>query len=268
MEDIKITIIQTSLEWENVDENLSSFDKFISQIIKDKPDLIVLPEEFNTAFSVKPENFYEKLDGKTIKWMAKQASLMNCVIIGSLIIKENNKYFNTLIWMRPDGSFETYRKRHLFRMGKEHLKFSGGHDRLIVDLKGWKICPLICYDLRFPVWAKNTFKNEKYEYDILIYIATWPEVCSHGWKTLLMARAIENQAFVIGVNRVGKDGNSISYSGDSAIVDPNGEVVSGIQSNQETFETINLSYFTLSNIRSKFNAGFDWDNFKISDRID
>lgn len=266
MEDIKITILQTSLVWEDVDENLNSFDKKLS-IINDKPDLIVLPEEFNTAFSVKPEKYYEKLDGKTINWMARKASSMNCVIAGSLIIKNNNKYFNTLIWMKPDGNFDTYNKRHLFRMGKEHLKFSGGKKRLIVDLKGWKICPLICYDLRFPVWAKNVFKNENYEYDVLIYIANWPEIRNQAWKTLLLARAIENQAFVIGVNRIGKDGNNISYSGDSAVIDPQGKIISSIKPNQNTFQTINLSYSTLRNIRDKFNAGFDWDNFEISDKI-
>ncbi|MBI9038833.1 MAG: amidohydrolase [Bacteroidales bacterium] len=266
MQDIKITILQTTLEWEDVDKNLSSFDNLFSQI-DDKPDLIVLPEEFNTAFSVKPERFYEKLDGKTMIWMAKNASLMNCVITGSLIIKENNEYFNTLIWMRPDGSYESYHKRHLFRMGKEHLKFSEGRSRLIVELKDWKICPLICYDLRFPVWAKNTFKNEKYEYDVLIYIANWPEIRSHSWKTLLLARAIENQAFVVGVNRIGEDGNNISYSGDSAVINPKGEIISNIQPNREAFETINLSYSILTSIRSKFNAGFDWDNFKISTKI-
>ena len=266
MQNLKITIIQTNLVWENVDENLNSFDKQLSQI-NDKPDLIVLPEEFNTAFSVKPEKYHEKLDGKTINWMSGKASMMNCVITGSLIIKENKRYFNTLIWMRPDGSFDTYNKRHLFRMGKEHLKFSGGNKRLIVDLKGWKICPLICYDLRFPVWAKNIYKNKNYEYDVLIYIANWPEIRNHAWKTLLLARAIENQTFVVGVNRIGKDGNNISYSGDSAVIDPHGKIISNIKENQDIFQTISLSYSTLANIRNKFNAGFDWDNFEISDKI-
>ena len=230
MKDLKVTIIQSNLHWENVQKNLDMFAKKISHI--QNIDLIVLPEMFTTGFTMKSVEFAEGLTGKTVEWMKAQAKKTNAVICGGMITKQEDKFYNTLIWMRPDGTFEHYNKRHLFRMGDENKNYSAGDKRIIVDLKGWKICPMVCYDLRFPVWCRNKFEVQgskfevKYEYDVLLFIANWPEKRNHPWKTLLLARAIENISYVIGVNRVGNDNNGIHHSGDSAVINYKGEVVS------------------------------------------
>lgn len=166
--------------------------------------------------------------------------------------------------MKPNGEFEFYDKRHLFSAANEHLLLTSGEKKLIVELNGWKICPLICYDLRFPVWSRNTFTEEtKYEYDCLIYVANWPERRSHSWKSLLVARAIENQAYVVGVNRVGKDGKGIIHSGDSAVIEPKGKAISDLKPNAEGIETVELSYANLQDYRKLFQIGSDWDRFNL-----
>ena len=257
MQDLKVTIIQTALYWESIDENLEMFGQKTSQI-EDETDLIVLPEMFNTAFTMSSEKLAEEMDGKTMQWMKNAAKAKNCVVVGSLIINENGNYYNRLIWMRTDGSYETYDKRHLFRMMDEHKYFSGGDRRIVVELNGWRICPLVCYDLRFPVWCRN-----KGDYDCLIYIANWPEARRNAWNTLLLARAIENQVYVIGVNRIGKDGNEIAFSGDSVVIDPKGQIISQTQSYQENIETVSLSYEELEDFRKKFPVDLDGDEFVI-----
>jgi predicted amidohydrolase len=181
----------------------------------------VLPEMFSTGFTMNAEKLAEPMEGKTMKWMHKAAAQNKCVITGSIVIKENGKYYNRLIWMRQDGSYEQYDKRHLFALGKEDEVYTAGDKKLIVDLNGWKICPMICYDLRFPVWLRNVNSD----YDLLLFVANWPERRIAHWRALLNARAIENQAYVVGVNRIGHDGNEIYHSGDSTCVDPNGNVL-------------------------------------------
>lgn len=262
MQDLNITLVQTSLEWEDKASNLSNLGKIIDEI-KGNSHLIILPEMFNTGFSMHPEKLAENMYGETLDWMMEKSKLINAVICGSLIIHENEKYFNRLVWMRPDGSFETYDKRHLFRMANEQEKFSQGNKKLIVELLGWKIRPLICYDLRFPVWSKNNFQNNEHDYDFLIYIANWPYVRSYHWKTLLAARAIENQVFVAGVNRVGLDGNQMDHSGDSALIDPLGNYVVSTKPFMETVISTTLKAEILTNAREKFQVGMDWDNFEI-----
>lgn len=259
MNDLTITIIQTALHWEDKEKNLDMFSQKID-VISEPSDLIVLPEMFTTGFSMMPEKLAESMNDETIKWIKEKAKKKNCVITGSFICEENGKYFNRLIWMNPDGTFNTYDKRHLFRLGDEDQHYSGGDKKIIVDLKGWKICPLICYDLRFPVWSRNTQQNS---YDVLIYIANWPERRSSAWKTLLPARAIENQSYVVGLNRVGHDGNGITHSGDSMAINAKGEIISKIKPNEESVETITLSYTELSEYRKLFPVMLDADSFEI-----
>jgi len=262
--DLKISLIQTSLHWEDTAKNLEMLSGKIDSI-KDDTDLILLPEMFSTGFSMQPEKFSEKMDGPSVGWMKEKAIAKNCVVCGSLIIEEGGKYYNRLIWMRPDGTHEQYDKRHLFRYAKEDEHYTPGSKKIIVDLKGWKICPLVCYDLRFPLWSRNKWSHELGipAYDILLYVANWPERRNHPWKTLLLARAIENQCYVIGLNRVGDDGNKIGHSGDSAVIDPKGEVISKVKALEEVTETVTLSYKELEEFRKIFPVGLDADEFEI-----
>ncbi|MFD0794128.1 amidohydrolase [Mucilaginibacter litoreus] len=221
MDNLKITVYQGYLFWENIDKNLKNISLRLSNI-REKTNLIILPEMFNTGFTMNAEQLAEPMEGKTMQWMKQTAAKFDCVLTGSIIIKENDSFYNRLIWMRPDGSYEHYDKRHLFALGKEHNTYTPGANKLIVELNGWRICPVICYDLRFPVWLRNIPAEE---YDLLIIVANWPEKRALHWRTLIPARAVENQAYVIGVNRVGHDGNEIYHSGDSTCIDPNGNVV-------------------------------------------
>ncbi|MCC6837611.1 MAG: amidohydrolase, partial [Bacteroidia bacterium] len=234
MNDLKITIIQSALYWENIDWNLEQFAKKIDSI-KEQTDLIILPEMFTTGFTMQPELLAEGMNGKALAWMKVHAQKKQCVITGSFVCEENGNYYNRLVWMRADGSYATYDKRHLFTMANEDKHYTAGSKKIIEEIKGWKICPLICYDLRFPVWARN--KNDN-RYDLLIYVANWPERRNHPWKTLLLARSIENQCYVAGVNRVGNDGNEIYHSGDSAVINFKGEILSKTPAHDECIETI------------------------------
>ncbi len=258
--DLKITAIQSELHWEDVDQNLAMFSGKIDAI-SEETDVIVLPEMFNTGFSMLSEKLSETMKGKSVYWMKEIAQKVNAVIIGSLVIEEDNNCYNRLIWAQPDGEVKTYDKRHLFRMANEHEHFKAGTERLIIDYKGWKICPLVCYDLRFPVWSRNSSENQ---YDLLIYIANWPGARKAPWSKLLEARAIENQCYVVGVNRVGKDGKDIAYAGNSAIINPKGEIISTIAENENCSETILLSLEQLNNFRKAFPVGMDADDFQVT----
>ncbi|HEY1010469.1 MAG: amidohydrolase [Daejeonella sp.] len=257
MNTLKVTTFQAYLFWENIEKNLQNLGLRLSSI-REKTDLIVLPEMFNTGFSMNPEKLAEDMGGRSMKWMLEQAKKFNSVVTGSLIIKEDGKYYNRLIWMRPDGSHEWYDKRHLFGLGDEDQHYTGGNKKLFVELNGWKICPVICYDLRFPVWLRN--KNE--EYDILLVVANWPEKRSLHWRTLIPARAVENQAFVIAVNRVGHDGNEVYHSGDSMCIDPNGKVVY-YKPNDEDLYTFSINKEEVENARTHHPFLKDADGFKI-----
>ena len=259
MNQLKITLIQSDLHWENKEKNLEMFSEKIASI-SEFTDLIILPEMITTGFSMRPELFAETMSGSTIFWMTQKAKEKNCVITGSFICEENGNYFNRLVWMNADGSYSSYDKRHLFRMGDENKHYGHGQKKLIVDLKGWKICPMICYDLRFPVWTRNT---KEHVYDVLIYVANWPERRAHPWKSLLIARAIENQCFVAGINRVGNDGNEIYHSGDSVVLDFKGEPLSKIESGIEVIHTLTLNYKELVEFRKLFPVMLDADDFEI-----
>nr|NQU90392.1 amidohydrolase [Bacteroidota bacterium] len=262
MQDLTITFIQSNLVWEDTEANLERFDAKLSQI-RNQPDLVILPEMFNTGFSINPDKTAEKPDGRSFEWLKQKAVELNCTITASILTDDGGKYYNRLFWIHPEGTFFTYDKRHLFRLGEEYKVFSAGTSRNIFKLKGWKILPLICYDLRFPVWSKNRYADGNYEYDLLIYIANWPEIRSYAWKQLLIARAIENQSYVAGVNRVGNDGHGIAHSGDSMVVDPNGKVLMKAQPHHEDILSLQISHTAMEDYRSQFRVGLDWDAFRI-----
>lgn len=264
MQDISVAIIQTKLEWENTDANLSHFNKLLSQI-ETHVDLIVLPEMFSTAFSMNPEKYAEPMSGKAMTWLKEKAKEKNCTIVGSIMTEDSGKFYNRLTWMSPDGSAAYYDKKHLFRFAGEHMVFSGGKKNITTTLKEWKFRPQICFDLRFPVWNMNTFENGNFNYDCLLIVANWPERRRDPWISLLVARAIENQSYVIGVNRVGADGNGIAHSGDSMIVDPHGKIICQAEPHKESIETATLSASVLKNWRDTFPVARDWDKFKIED---
>ena len=259
MDNLKITTYQGYLFWENIDKNLQNISLRLSGI-RTNTDLIVLPEMFNTGFTMNAEKLAEQMNGKTMQWMQATAQKFNSVVTGSLIIKENENYYNRLVWMRPDGSYECYDKRHLFALGNEHETYTAGTKKLLVELKGWIICPVICYDLRFPVWLRNV--NQVY--DLLLVVANWPERRSLHWRTLIPARAVENQAYVIGLNRFGYDGNEVFHSGDSMCIDPNGKVIY-YKPNEEDIYTFSINAEELSKTRSALPFLKDADGFTLED---
>jgi omega-amidase len=258
---LTITLIQTDLVWEDKTANLNMLDYKIRSLTE-RTEVVVLPEMFSTGFSMKPEIFAETMEGETVQWMKEIAAERKIILTGSFICKENDQYFNRLIWMLPNGECGFYDKRHTFGYAGEDKHYKQGNKRLIASVKGWKINLQVCYDLRFPVWARQSPAEDTAEYDVLIYVANWPERRSHAWKTLLCARAIENQAYVIGVNRVGNDGNNVYHSGDSMVVDPLGEVLYHVKDEEDVF-TITLDKTHLQTIRDKFPFLKDGDNFTI-----
>lgn len=269
MSTLTITGIQTQLHWENPAANLNMLEEKINSI-SSKTEIVILPEMFSTGFSMKPGELAETVNGETVNWMKRIAAAKKIILTGSVIIEENGKFFNRLLWVLPNGQYGVYDKRHLFAYAGEDEKYTPGTKRLIASVKGWKINLLICYDLRFPVWARQTppIQMERglggeVEYDVLIYVANWPERRIHAWKTLLQARAIENQCFTIGVNCVGKDGNDIYYSGSSMVVDPMGEVLYQKENDEDIF-TITLHKQKLDEIRSKLPFWKDGDSFIIN----
>lgn len=262
MQDLKITIIQSDLAWRNPEQNLKHFELLMDGI-SEPTDLIILPEMFTTGFTMHPHDVAEKLNGKTLQWMLSIANDKNCVVMGSYIVEDEGKFYNRLYVMYPGGRSYDYDKRHLFRMAEENKFFTPGDKHLVFKIKGWKLSAFICYDLRFPVWCRNTYIDGVFGYDCMIYVADWPGVRSHIWKTLLAARAIENQAYVVGVNRIGPDGNGIPHSGDSLVNDPWGNPIVQVPPNKESVETVTLSAEKLINFRNNVNFGLDWEKFEI-----
>jgi predicted amidohydrolase len=258
MKDLKITLVQPEINWENIDLNLKMYKESLKDIRAGDTDLIILPEMFNTGFSMNASLLAEQMGHKSMLFLSELASEKKCVITASLIIDEIDKYYNRLIWMRPDGTYEYYNKRHLFRMGNEDKVYTAGTERIVMEIEGWKIMPLICYDLRFPVWSRNNN-----EYDVLIYVANWPERRSFAWKQLLIARAIENQSYVIGVNRVGEDGNGIIHSGNSMVLDYKGELIKEIKDAKPAVVSSTLKHEDLHQFRKAFPVYLDADKFTL-----
>ena len=262
MSTLTISIIQTNLFWEDKKANLEMLQQKIESI-SEKTEVIILPEMFSTGFSMKPEIFAEKMNGETVQWMKNISSKRKIIITGSVMIEEDGKYFNRLIWMLPNGEYGSYDKRHLFAYADEHSHYSAGNKKLIASVKGWKINLQVCYDLRFPVWARQAPGGPEAKYDLLINVANWPEKRSTAWKTLLRARAIENQCYVVGVNRVGDDGKNIYHSGDSMIVDPLGEIIYEKNKEEDIF-TYTLQKEKVEETRKRFPFWADADSFVIN----
>lgn len=255
---LHIALLQVNLAWENPVKNLDIFSEKIEQIQEDV-HLIVLPEMFSTGFSMNAAALAENSDGHTFQWMQKIAKRKNAAVTGSVIIEENAKYYNRLFFVFPDGSFKKYDKRHTFTLAKEDQTYTAGNERLIVEYLGWRICPLICYDLRFPVWARNTE-----DYDLLLYVANWPETRIHAWDILLQARAIENMAYCVGVNRTGKDGNDYRYNGHTCAFDCLGKSLFNHTREIEFTEVIKLDKEHLEETRGKLKFLQDRDKFNLT----
>ena len=255
--DLKITLVQSELIWENASANRELFSKKF-QTFEGETDLIVLPEMFTTGFSMNAKKLAEPNDSDSLNWMISEARKYNCAITGSVIVSENDQFYNRLFFVLPDGTYEKYDKKHTFTLAKENETYTAGKERLIVNYKGWKICPLICYDLRFPVWSRNTE-----DYDVLIYLANWPKVRTVAWDTLLRARAIENMSYCVGVNRVGFDGNDHEYVGHSAVYDVLGKQVSP-SAFDEFIETVTLSKEHIESNRKHLQFLNDRDKFTLT----
>jgi omega-amidase len=259
---LSVTTLQAALHWEDKAANLRAFEQKLQQL-QSGAELVVLPEMFSTGFSMQPKLLAEDMNGPTVHWMQQQAAQYRIVLTGSIIIAENGQFFNRLIWMLPNGEYGYYDKRHLFAFGGENEHYTAGHKRLIASLKGWRINLQICYDLRFPVWARQQSAAQQPEYDVLLYVANWPQRRSTAWKILLQARAIENQCFCVGVNRVGYDGNGIYHSGDTMVIDPLGELLyHGVDT--EAIQRTVLQKSVLNDVREKFPFWKDGDQFTIS----
>lgn len=256
---LSVTVVQADLHWENPTANLAMFEELLWEM-KDSTDLIVLPEMFTTGFSMNT-SLAEPMKLQTFKWLAQQAARTKAVVIGTYMVRENGFCYNRLVWMQPNGEFACYDKRHLFRMAEEDKYYTAGTALLIKELRGWRICPLICYDLRFPVWSYN-MDDEKLRYDCLIYTANFPAVRANVWHTLLRARAIENWSYCVGVNRVGIDGTGANYVGDSAVISPKGLAI--FEADDKVLaKTVVLDWEELQNYREKFPAYLDADSFKL-----
>jgi predicted amidohydrolase len=263
MSDLTISLIQTDLFWEDKPANLQMLEQKISAL-EDKTEIIILPEMFSTGFSMRASDLAETMDGPTVSWMKRVSAEKKIILTGSLIIEENGQYFNRLIWMLPNGQYGLYDKRHCFSLAGEDKYYTPGDKRLIASVKGWKVNLCICYDLRFPVWSRQTKTPDSTspEFDLLIYVANWPDRRIHAWKTLLPARAIENQCYVAGVNRIGNDGNDIHHSGCSMVVDSLGEVQQ-MEPGEEGILTITLDRNKLDQTRQQIPFWKDADPFLI-----
>ena len=256
-EKLTISIIQTDIIWENPEVNRKQFQNKI-ETLNTNTDLVVLPEMFTTGFTMNAKLLAEKMNGKTVSWMQHIAMEKQIAITGSLIIKEDDNFYNRLIFVHPSGKTAYYDKRHSFTLAKEDETYTSGSKKILIDYKGWKICPLICYDLRFPVWSRNTNN-----YDLLIYVASWPKKRIYAWDSLLKARAIENMSYTIGVNRIGKDANNFEYNGHSITLDSLGKPISKENNEQEEIISIQINKREQCVIREKFSFLNDMDSFKI-----
>ena len=258
MSDLTVSFVQTALHWHDAAANRADLSQRLATL-PGPTDLIVLPEMFTTGFSMEAPSQAELMDGATVAWLREQAAAHNAVVTGSVIVREHDAYFNRLLWVRPNGSLSYYDKRHLFTLAGEQHTYTPGHARLTEEWRGWRVCPLVCYDLRFPVWSRN---QPTEPYDLLLYVANWPAVRRTAWMTLLRARAIENVAYALGVNRVGQDGVGHEYSGDSALLDAQGNYLVEAHDQSGVF-THTLRREELAGFRARFTALNDGDAFEL-----
>jgi len=257
--ELNVAAVQANLIWENTQANLNSFEKVIQEI-DPSTDVVVLPEMFTTGFTMNPQNVAETMEGKTVQWMVDLASSKNIAIVGSVVIQESGNFYNRLVFVHPSGRVQTYDKRHSFSLAGEDEVYTSGNEKLIVEYKGWKICPLICYDLRFPVWSR--YNND---YDVLLYMANWPKPRILAWDSLLKARAIENISYCIGVNRVGEDGNGFHYNGHTSGFDSLGAQIAATKEGQEGICYVTIDKSIQEETRGKLNFLNDRDRFQITD---
>jgi len=261
--DLRISLVQADTRWHDALGNQSLYGALIRAV--PKSELIVLPETFLSGFSNTALDQAQTMQEANVRWLCDLANELDTVICGSLLIRDHGMVFNRLIWAKPKSSPQFYDKRHLFRMAGEHERYGAGRDRLIVELNGWRICPMICYDLRFPVFSRNRFHSADQasrDYDVLIYVANWPAARRYAWQTLLRARAIENLSYCVGVNRVGVDGNGLNYAGDSAVLDFQGQALIECGAEPQT-ANVTLSLSDLQAFRARFPAYLDSDNFEL-----
>jgi len=254
---LSVSLIQSSLKWGNVEGNLNHFSSLLADF-NEKTDLVILPEMFTSGFLMNEKERIVPYEVTTLNWMQNQASKLQAVIVGSIIVEEKGQYFNRLYVVNQSGVICSYDKRHLFRMGEENKHFSAGKERTVFKIGNWRICPLVCYDLRFPVWSRN-----RNDYDLLIYVANWPSARREVWSTLLKARAIENQTFVAGVNRIGKDELNLMYEGDTCLINAKGKLVAKCEDNKSQIITTELNLEDLMDFRNKFPVLLDADSFRI-----
>jgi omega-amidase len=266
MNDLRVSLVQESTVWHDAPANRELYGARV-RALRGGTDLVVLPETFTSGFSNDALARAEGMHDASVAWLRELAAEVGAVVTGSMVIREHDKVYNRLLWARPDGSLAHYDKRHLFRMAGEHHRYADGKQRLVVELAGWRVCPLVCYDLRFPVWSRNRFDPAagRFDYDLLLYVANWPSARRYAWQTLLRARAIENLACVAGVNRVGVDGNELHYAGDSVALDALGQPLAELGPQPQTV-TVTLSGAALAAHRERFPAQLDADAFEL--RVD
>lgn len=263
MEDIRVSLVQGDTRWHDPAGNRDYYAGLLAPLAG-RTDLVLLPETFTSGFSNEALASAETMDGPTVAWLREQAARLGAVVSGSVQLREGGGVFNRMLWATPEGGLRWYDKRHLFRMAREHERYAAGKDAITVELKGWRIRPLVCYDLRFPVFIRNRFEGGRFDYDLLLFVANWPAARRHAWRTLLRARAIENLAYVAGVNRVGTDGNGIAYSGDSAALDFLGMELAELDDTAQV-RTVTLSADALAAHRERFPAQLDADRFTLLD---
>ncbi|HEX5961264.1 MAG TPA: amidohydrolase [Rhodanobacteraceae bacterium] len=262
MQDLKVSLVQGATRWHDPAGNRDYYGALIAPLAR-RTDLVVLPETFTSGFSNEAIHNAEGMDGPSVAWLRGQAKTLDAAITGSVQLRVGQGVYNRLLFATPDGEVRHYDKRHLFRYADEHKRYAAGRERLIVEWRGWKICPLVCYDLRFPVFSRNRHdKQGGFDYDLVLFVANWPSARSHAWRTLLRARAIENLGYCIGVNRVGVDGNRLPYSGDSAVLDYLGQAMADLGAQEQTV-TVSLDAAALAAFRERFPAWMDADAFEL-----
>ena len=252
---MKITILQQDIKWGDTAVNIARADEAIER--NAGADLYLLPEMFSTGFCVEPEGVAESLDGESLQWMKRKAAAANAAIAGSVVVTDGERYFNRFYFVKPDGEVTYYDKHHLFAYGGEHLRFTAGQERVVVEWRGVRILLAVCYDLRFPVWVRN-----RGDYDMILYVASWPSSRAKAWSTLLVARAIENQCYVAGVNRVGRD-PKCEYSGDSVVINPYGDIIASCEPSVECGRSVEIDMTLLEDFWAKFPVLSDADEFEI-----
>ncbi|GAB3331661.1 amidohydrolase [Marilutibacter aestuarii] len=264
MDNLRISLVQGDTRWHDPAANREYYGELVGSL-RDLTDLVLLPETFTSGFSNDAIDRAEDMDGPTVAWLREQSARIGAAITGSVQLRVGEGVYNRMLFVTPDGGLRHYDKRHLFRYAREHERYAAGHERLTVEWKGWRICPQVCYDLRFPVFCRNRYDVERpgqLDYDLLLFVANWPAARAYPWKTLLRARAIENLSYVAGLNRVGTDGNGIAYSGDSAVIDFLGHPVSEC-TDEEVVVTTTLQAAELQAHRERFPAMLDGDAFEL-----